>query len=164
MTRTTIALLTTLICTTSLTAQSDEAQPAENPLRGPDVPDSRTRTLVKKTMTGRLERLAVRPEVAALQELDLDEATAEAARAVVDARTESVTMMLVDELDRIKAMTDKRTAGDNEGAQRIFDEIWLAFDPGADRSPLIEPLKQVLDDEQTATLTALVDEYWEAAD
>ena len=162
MTRTIIAMLTTFICSTGALAQPDPSRPAENPLRGPEVPDSRTRTLVKKTMTGRLERLAVRPEVAALQELDLDDATAEAARAVIDARTESVTMMLVDELDLIKEMTDKRTAGDNEGAQHIFDEMWRRFDPEATRSPLIEPLRSVLDDEQIAMLTSLVDEYWEA--
>jgi hypothetical protein len=91
-------------------AQPDPSM-ADSPLRGPEVPDTRTRTLVKKTMTGRLERLQVRPEVAALQELDLDEQTAEAAREIVDERSFAVTMMLVDELDRIKEMTDKRTAG-----------------------------------------------------
>lgn len=138
------------------------AQPSDNPLRGPDVPDSRTQTLVRKTMTGRLEPLRVRPEVAALQELGLDQATAEAARAVADERTFSITMMLVDELDLIKEMTDKRTAGDNEAAQALFSELWDNFEPGAPRAPLIEPLKAVLDDEQLSTLEGLVDEYWEA--
>jgi hypothetical protein len=142
-------------------AQPDPSM-ADSPLRGPEVPDTRTRTLVKKTMTGRLERLQVRPEVAALQELDLDEQTAEAAREIVDERSFAVTMMLVDELDRIKEMTDKRTAGDREGAQAIFDEMWNAFEPDAPRSPLIEPLKAVLDDEQSAALRTLVDEYWES--
>jgi hypothetical protein len=142
-------------------AQPDPSM-AGSPLRGPEVPDTRTRTLVKKTMTGRLERLQVRPEVAALQELDLDEQTAEAAREIVDERSFAVTMMLVDELDRIKEMTDKRTAGDREGAQAIFDEMWNAFEPDAPRSPLIEPLKAVLDDEQSAALRTLVDEYWES--
>lgn len=157
-----IMLMATLACSAGLFTQSPLAQPAENPLRGPEVPDSRTRTLVKKTMTGRLERLAVRPEVAALQELDLDSATAEAARAIVDARTESITMMLVDELDRIKEMTDRTTEGDKEGAQEIFDEIWSAHDPNGARSPLIEPLASVLNESQTASLTSLVDEYWDA--
>ncbi len=144
-------------------AVSALGQPADdNPLRGPDVPDSRTQTLVRKTMTGRLEPLRVRPEVAALQELGLDQATAEAARAVADERTFSITMMLVDELDLIKEMTDKRTAGDNEAAQALFGEMWDNFEPGAPRAPLIEPLKAVLDDEQIATLEGLVDEYWEA--
>ena len=154
----------TLACAAVAPAASAQPDPgmADDPLRGPEVPDTRTRTLVKKTMTGRLERLQVRPEVAALQELDLDAETAEAARQVVDDRSFAVTMMLVDELDRIKEMTDKRTAGDNEGAQAIFDEMWEAFEPDAPRSPLIKPLGAVLDDEQTASLRELVDEYWES--
>ena len=155
--------LLTLIAVSLVLSSACFAQPTDtDTLRGPEVPDTRTRTLVRKTMTGRLERLQVRPEVAALQQLDLDTETAEAAREIVDGRTFGVTMMLVDELDRIKEMTDKRLAGDGDGARVIFDEMWRAHDPDETRSPLVVPLKTVLDDDQMETLTTLVDEYWDA--
>jgi hypothetical protein len=144
-------------------AQATEPAPeTDAPLRGPSVPESRTRTLVRKTMTGRMERLEVRPEVAALQELDLDAETAERARAVVSARTESITMLLVDELDRIKAMTDRRRDGKNDEAERMFREIWDAFEPGEPLSPLVDDLDEVLDDDRHELLASLVEEYWDA--
>lgn len=137
------------------------AQP-ENPLRGPEVPDSRTQTLVRKTMTGRLERLRVRPEAAAVQELSLDEETAERARGVIDARMTDITMMLVDDIETIKQMTDKNRAGDTAAAQATFDELWERFEPGAPKAPLAEPLAEVLDEAEMRRVHKLVDEYWDA--
>lgn len=137
------------------------AQP-EGTLRGPEVPDARTRTLVHKTMTGRLERLRVRPEVAAVQALELDPETAERARAVIDERTHGITMLLVDDIELIKEMTDRNKAGERDAALAVFSELWERFEPGAPRAPLAKPLAGVLDDGQHASMTALVDEYWEA--
>ena len=137
------------------------AQPADA-LRGPDVPDDRITTLVHKTMTGRLERLRVRPEIAAIQALHLDVATADRAREIIYERTHAITMMLVDDIELIGEMTEKNRDGDEDAARALFNKLWEGFDPGTPRSPLFGPLSGVLGDEKMATLRGLVDEYWDA--
>ena len=136
-------------------------QPADT-LRGPDVPDDRTTTLVRRTMTGRLERLRVRPEIAAIQGLHLDPATAELAREIIDARTRNISMMLVDDIELVGEITVKNGAGDEAGARAVFNGLWERFDPGTPRAPLMDPLSGVLDAAQRAELRGLVDEYWDA--
>jgi hypothetical protein len=97
-----------------------------------------------------------------VQALDLDPMAAERARAVIDDRTTRLTMLLVDDIDLIKEMTDKNKAGDADAARAVFNELWERFEPGAPKAPLAEPLKGVLDAGQHAAMKALVDEYWEA--
>ena len=46
---------------------------------------------------------------------------AERARAVIDARTQRITMLLVDDIELIKEMTDKNKSGDRDAARLIFD-------------------------------------------
>ena len=136
-------------------------QPAET-LRGPDVPDARTTTLVQRSMTGRLERLRVRPEIAAIQALRLDPATADRAREIIDERTRNITMMLVDDIEIVGEITAKTGSGDEDGARALFNELWEQFDRGTPRAPLLDPLSEVLDADQQAVLRGLVDEYWDA--
>lgn len=155
-----LVLAAWLIACSGIAAAQDA--PADNPLRGPEVPESRTRTLVKKTMTGRLERLDVRPEVAALQQLDLSPETAEEARGIIEARTDAITMLLVEELDAVRAISDRSRDGKTEEAERIFRGLWEAFEPGAQLSPLLDDLAPLLDESQRVIMAALVEEYWEA--
>ncbi len=92
----------------------------------------------------------------------MDAETAERAREIVEERTTAITMLLVDELDRIKAMTDRRRDGENDEAERLFREMWAAFDEGDRLSPLVDDLDAVLDAGQHALLVSLVEEYWDA--
>lgn len=147
-----------VLASISIAAQPDEP----DPLRGPDVPAEKTRSLVSKGMMGRFTPLEVRPEAAAIQEIDLDEAALERARAVIDERAFAVTMHLVDHIDTIKEMTDARLDGRGDEAQRMLVEMWEDFDKDGDRSPLLRPLGEVLGVENAEQVRALVDEYWEA--
>jgi hypothetical protein len=154
-------VLALALCLSGGAFAQDDASPAEA-LRGPSVPDQQTETLVNRTMTGRFVPLEVRPEAAAIQELGLDEATLERAKAVIDERSFAVTMHLVDELDTIREMTDARMDGRPEDAQELFNDLWSSFDENTERSPLIKPLEAVLEPDDAAALRRLVDEYWEA--
>lgn len=142
-----------------LAQESD--QPAD-PLRGPTVSARAKRTLVHHNMSGEFERVGGRPEAAAVQLLELDEQTAARVREVIDARDLAVAMLLVEEIDRVKVISDAVQAGESDRARELQAELWAGFEPDAPRSPLLEPLAEVLTPEQAAEVAQLTDEYWEA--
>jgi len=149
------------IITIAVLAFATAAQDAD-PLRGPDVPEGDTRTLVDRTMTGGFQRIEGRPEAAALVLIDLDPDTRRRAQAVVARRDMAVTLMLVDHLDAVREITDHITAGDRDAAHARLIELWAEFEPDAPRDPLLVPLADVLTDEQMRRLEHLVAEYWDA--
>lgn len=140
-----------------------ESAPAEDSiLRGPSVPDDLVRTLVSQDMAGRFQRVEGRPEVAALQLLQLSPETRRAAVMVVEARASSIRDFLIDHIDEIKESTDAAAAGDNKKAERMRRELYERFEPDRARDPLVEPLSKVLSSDESAELKRLLDEYWAA--
>lgn len=138
------------------------AQPEPDPLRGPAVPDTARRTLIHRSMTGDFQRVEGRPEAAAVQLLDLDEETRERVTEVLDARDMAVAMLLVEEIDAVKVISDASLAEDRPRVNQLMHELWETFDPETSRSPLLAPLAEVLPPAQHAELTRIVDEYWDA--
>lgn len=157
-----IVLMPALAVILGVSCIAGARQDGPDALRGPSVPSRQAETLINRTMTGRFVPLEIRPEAAAVQKLGLDEAALERARAVIDERAFAVTMHLVDHLDTIREMTDANTEGRREEAERLYEELWSAFDEKTERSPLLGPLAGVLGPEDTATVRRLVDDYWEA--
>jgi len=145
-----------------LLTQLAAAQPHTGSLRGPDVPDTARRTLIHRSMTGDFQRVEGRPEAAALQLLDLDEQTRQRATEVLDARDMAVAMLLVEEIDAVKVISDATIAEDRQLVNQLMHELWESFDPETSRSPLLAPLAEVLPPAQHAELTGIVDEYWDA--
>ena len=138
------------------------AQELPDPLRGPSVETRELKTLVHQGMTRGFARVEGRPEAAALELLELDAETAARARAVVDARATELAMLLVEEIDSVREITDRMTAGDGEGARRTLLALWERFEPGMPRSPMLDGLSAVLDDDAMAEMNRLLDEYWDA--
>jgi hypothetical protein len=134
----------------------------DDPLRGPPVNDRDTRTLVGHSMNGDFLRLQGRPEAAAILLLDLDEPTLTKAKAIVDERSMRIAMLLVDEIDTVRDMTDQMRAGENDRALALLARIHRTCDPERSRDPLLAPLADVLDDAQRTQLESLLDEYWNA--
>jgi hypothetical protein len=126
------------------------------------VPEVEARSLVQRTMSGRFVPVEGRPEAAALQRLDLDEEQRERAREVVEQRALSIALLLVDEIDTVREITDQITTGRRDAAREGLREIWRNFEPGAPRDPLLEPLSEVLTSGQIDRLRRLLDEYWDA--
>ena len=134
----------------------------DDPLRGPDVAERDTRTLVGRTMTGAFVRVEGRPEVAAANLLDLDDETRARVDAIVDDRAMALRMLLVDEIDTVRDITDAMTEGDRDRAAALSDRLHRAMDADTPRDPLLEPIAAVLPDDRAAELRRLVDEYWSA--
>ncbi len=144
----------------SLLAAPAPAQP--DPLRGPDVNQRESKTLVHRGMTREFTPVEGRPEAAALELLDLDADTAARARAVVDARATDIAMLLVDEIDSVREITDQMTAGDTGAARQTLLKLWERYEPGRPRSPLLVELGEILSPEQMVETRRLLDEYWDA--
>jgi len=149
------------VCIMVLSAPIAGAQ-EEAPLRGPTVRQDEEKSLVGTSMTGRLQRVEGRPEAAAVKLLDLDEETRRRAEQVVADRAMAVTMLLVDEIDTVREITDHVTAGRGGEARALIQEMRLVLDEGGARDPLVEPLRDVLSEGEAAELERLLDEYWTA--
>ncbi len=141
---------------------SDSAQPTKDALRGPAVPESTKKTLVHSSMVGDFQRLEGRPEAAAVQLLDLDEATTQQITKVIDTRDMAIAMLLIDKIDAVKEISDAIITQEKDRARELQLELWAGFEPDAPRSPLLKPLAEVLTAEQLAEVQRLCDEYWEA--
>ncbi len=133
-----------------------------DPLRGPAVPDTTTQSIVSKTMSGRFAPLDVRPEVAAVQQLELDDAARARVRETIDKRALDISMLLVDHIDTVKEITDLTASGDRDAARRLLHGLWEAFEPGEPRAPMLDAWRGVLTDEQADEARRMVDEYWDA--
>lgn len=153
--------LPVLLAAASILTGAVRAQDAD-PLRGPTVSERSTKTLAHRSMTGDFQRLEGRPEAAAVRLLDLDDATRSRAEAIFEARDMAVAMLLVEEIDAVKEISDAVMAGEGEQARTLLEALWAKFEPDRPRSPLLAPLAEVLDAPQQAELARLVDEYWAA--
>lgn len=157
------ALASGLLAMAALAAQPQtETKSQPDPLRGPSVDTHELKTLVRQGMMQGFARVEGRPEAAALELLELDSETAARARAVVDTRATDLAMVLVDEIDTVREITDQMTAGDNEAARQTLLALWERFEPGRPRSPMLAELGDVLDDDAMTEMRRLLDEYWDA--
>ncbi len=147
------------VCAPSL-AQEGEA----GLLSGPAV-DAQP-TIVRYRMDGSLEPIAGRPEIAAAQVLIATRSLpADAARRVRDitaARGEAVRMLLVDELDTVREVTDFIEAGETDAARDAMRALWQRFEPGAPYAPLMPELAEAVGDEHAVELERINEAYWEA--
>lgn len=146
----------------ALAQTTDPAQPAKDSLRGPAVPESIQKTLVHSSMIGDFQRLEGRPETAAVLLLDLDEATTRRITEVIDARDMAIAMLLIEQIDAVKEISDAIIAEETDRAGELQLKLWATFEPDAPRSPLLTPLAEVLDTDQLAEVQRLCDEYWQA--
>ena len=136
------------------------ARGQEDVLRGPSVPREERKTLVSWTMTGQFERVEGRPEAAAVQLLDLDEAARREAARMIDERNQAVGMLLVDRIEAVREITDATLGGERARAQGLLRELWAEFEPDAPRSPLREELVEVLSEAQCAEFDRLLDAWF----
>jgi len=155
-----VASLGALVAVPNPCSAQDE-DPADV-LRGPSVPERDTRTLVHGGMTGQFRRVEGRPEAAAVQLLDLDDATRRRAEEIVAERSMSVAMLLVDQIDTVRQITDAIEQGRPEQARELLVGLRARFEPDLPRDPLAEPLADLLSPEQRARFEHLLDEYWNA--
>ena len=140
-------------------AQTGDARPM---LSGPEIREVSLRTIVRRDAMGRFDRVEGRPEEAALLQLSLDPTVRDAANEVVRERAIRMSRVLVENIEGVRDATDALQAGRGEDARRIMHGLWEKVDGVETRSPLLEPLAEVLPPRELQALTEMVDEYWEA--
>jgi hypothetical protein len=131
-------------------------------LGGPVVPDQVARTLVQFDGRGQFVRLEGRPEEAAVALLGLDSERRERTRQATLPRRTALGLLLVDNIDLVKQITDAIRAGDADTARNMARELYDRFDPAHSRDPLLGPLAEILTPAEQTDLARLVGEYWKA--
>jgi len=134
------------------------------PLSGPSVrgEDEGRPTLVRYAYDGSLVRLDERPEIAALDLLELDEPARRRVRAVLVERAAVLDGVVADNL---KLIAELNTATQGRGTMRRLDllgELLRALEPVRERGPLLENLAEALPEATRDRYRALVREYRKA--
>ncbi|RMH12893.1 MAG: hypothetical protein D6695_05565 [Planctomycetota bacterium] len=138
------------------------AQDAADVLRGPDVRDETAHSLVQQSMTGGFQRIDGRPEAAALRLMALDPERMRLVDEAIADHALAVAMLLVDQIDLVRQMSDAIRADDPQSAQQAMRTLWTTFDPEHRRDPLMHRLASFLTPEEQAEAQRLLDEYWDA--
>ena len=141
----------------------ETGQPDDTPLlSGPAVDQSKTRSLVQGSMRGGFARVEGRPEFAAARLLDLDGATLDQIRELEEARGVSIVILLIGQIDDLRAMTDAQLAGDDAVALEILGDLWNRHDEGELLQPALDELETVLTEQQLAETKRISAEYMHA--
>ncbi|MCL4740700.1 MAG: hypothetical protein KJZ54_00695 [Phycisphaerales bacterium] len=134
------------------------------PLAGPALAGGeREASLVRVDYEGRVRRLEVPPEEAALELLELDAETLAAARRVVSERAAVMDRIVLENLELFPQFAAAEQAGDRLGQVRLFLEFVRVTEPLRRRGSLGEELRAVLPERARARFDALVSDYWRAA-
>ncbi len=145
-------------------AMAQNATAQDGLLSGPTV--EQVPTLLNYGLDGRLEPVEGRPELAAAELLaaqgGIDSEVSERVRAVATARREAMRMLMVDELDAVRVISDLVVAGEADAARDEMRAMWQRFEPGQPHAPLLDDLAEALGPEHADGLRAMVDEYWAA--
>lgn len=158
----TVAIALALLIGTPLYGQ--DLQPAPAPLGGPKVqPRQAPASLVERDMSGRLRRLEVPPEEAALDLLNLDAGTRAKADEIIAARNQILDQIVVDNLDLVVKFANARQAGDRAEQIALLQELSAKLQPLNARGTLSAELRSVLPREKARQLESLVSEYRRAA-
>ncbi len=136
---------------------------ADNPLAGPRVGgDSGSRTLVEHAYDGKVRRLEVPPEEAALERLGLDEPTRQAVGRILAERAAIVDRVVIENVPMLLEYRTAAEAGDRAESVRVLGEFLGKLDPLTKRGTLLDELAGVLSVGPRHEFEALVGEYREA--
>jgi hypothetical protein len=153
-----IAAAVILLCLT-LPAVAQTDKPAD-PLRGPQVAKTpRPTSLVERDFSGRLKRLDVPPEEAALDILRLDAATKAKTDQILAARAQILDKIVQDNIDLVVRFANARQAGDKAGQLAALNEFSGKLQPLNVRGKLADELRNALPREKTARFDNLINDY-----
>jgi hypothetical protein len=149
------------------TAQ-DAAPPAKSgaPLSGPKVADpaaARETTLVKRDFNGKLIRLEMEPARAAVELLELDDATRAEVDRVLLERDALMDQFVTDNLKDIASLANAFASKDRDGIRASVEPLWAKFEPIRARGLLASEIALILPPDKQRELESLTREYWRAA-
>ncbi len=129
-------------------------------LKGPSIPAQTQNTIGSTNMNGHFTPVEGRPELAAFALVTTDPEKLASARDLENQRIFDLTTYLVDEIDAVREITDAIAAGNQTQAQILLAQLRLRYDPNLIRDPLLTELETMLDANQRAELTRILDDYW----
>lgn len=140
-------------------------QSAPPPLAGPEVrvrqPDRPT--LVRWNYAGRLELLGIPPEEAAIDLLELDEATRERVSAILSERAALLDRVVIESIDLFQQLEAADANDDGQSRAALLAELAGRLRPLLSRGTLFDELYEALPRDQAVRLAHMVDEYRRAA-
>ncbi len=129
-------------------------------LKGPAIPTQTQNTIGSTDMNGYFTPVEGRPELAAFALVTNDPEKLAAARDLDHKRIFDLAAYLVDEIDTVREITDALDTGNETQAQLLLAQLRLRYDPSLSRDPLLPELEKMLDADQRAELTRILDDYW----
>lgn len=144
-------------------ARAQSAPAADSPpadvLSGPKVAETTSeRTLVQRDFSGKVRRLEVPPEEAAIELLTLDEGARARVQRVLDERAAIMDRILADNLDLLVRFQSARERRDR---LKLLGEFRVAMEPLEARGTLRAELRAELPKSEAGRFDQLVDGYWE---
>mgnify|MGYP005839972309 CR=1 FL=1 len=139
------------------------ASAQDAPLAGPALAGAeREPSLVHVDYEGRVRRLDVPPEEAALELLGLDAGTLAAARRVISERAAVVDRIMLENIDLFQRFAAAEQVSDRIEQLRLFLEFVRVTEPLRRRGTLGEELRAVLPEGARSRFDRLVNDYWRA--
>lgn len=141
-------------------AASAQDAPPQDVLRGPAVaPAATAPTLVERDFQGKVRRLDLPPEEAALALLGLDADARAKADAILTEREAILDAAVIGNIELLLKINTAREAGDRAEVLRLLQEFNAALAPLRARGSLADELAAALPSAKAAALDTLVDEY-----
>lgn len=155
-------VLLAIIAPLGTPAKAQETRPPDL-LRGPTVPETITRpSLVDRAFTGQMSVLQGRPEVAAVDLLDIPPPLKARAAALERDHTRALALRLVDEIDLVREITDLNASRKYREARERARELQRRIDPDLDPVPLMPAIVDLAGEQHRPEIERIVAEYHEA--
>ncbi len=146
-----------------LSAGAEPPTDSQNELRGPKVEAAVKRgSLVERDFDGRLRRLEISPEEAAVPLLRLDEVTRAKVDKTIAERSLLLDLFVRDNLDLLLRFSTANASGNKQDQGMLLREAFEKAEPIRQHGRLLETVGAVLSTDQKKELTHLVQEYREA--
>jgi len=154
--------LLSLICSCAIVLQPQPASSDADALKGPQVPDRPSKSLVERDFQGSLKRLEVPVEEAALELIALSDTERVAAQLVIDERVASITRIVGENLELLLKFKLARDSGNTEDTRKLLREFYAKLEPVRRDGTIHDQLAAVLETEHAAELKRLSTEYRDA--
>ncbi len=150
------AMLLLMLATPAL-GQAQAGGP--NPLAGPKVSAAAAATLVERDFQGRLRRLDLPPEEAALELISLTAEQRAACSAILQERAVILDKVVAGNLDLLVELANASQAGDKAALLRLAGEVYRELEPLRRRGSLESEFLRALPEGPGVRLQTLVGQY-----
>ncbi len=135
------------------------SEPPADMLSGPRVAETTSeRTLVQRDFSGKVKRLEIPPEEAALELLTLDKSVRSRVQRILDERAAIMDGILARNIDLLIRFQSARERRDR---MKLLGEFRAAMEPLQERGTLRAELRAELPKSEAARFDELVDGYWD---